>query len=48
MCSRNPHENDGEAHIKQVFTKDPVLAEKIKHDAGFYFHNALRAETEGH
>ncbi|CDW88835.1 transmembrane protein [Stylonychia lemnae] len=48
MFARNPKESDTEKQLKEIFSKDPQMAKEINKEIGFYFHNALRAETESH
>ena len=48
MLSRNPKETDSDSTLKEIFTKDQQLHEQIKDSTGFYFHNAMKSETEAH
>ena len=48
MFARNPKERDTDKYLKEVFMKDPQISKDIRNEMGFYFHNALRAETESH
>jgi hypothetical protein len=48
MSVKNPKETDNDTKLREVFSKDPQLSDQIKTDIGYYFHNALTAETEAH